>query len=84
MPMDDDFRLPVNYGGKELEFPARLFHYGYIIKLEVEVEGLQVFFERDEERNWRAILSYEDAQANKSIDRELLKAITDSIEEITK
>lgn len=82
--MEDEFMLPVMYNGKEMEFPAKLLNYGYIVKLEVEIEGTPVFFERDEDRNWRAILLFEDAQANKKMDSQLLKTVAEAIDGLLK
>jgi hypothetical protein len=82
--MDDSFELPVQFKNKELHFPAQLLQYGFTLKLEVDIEGTKVRFEPDEERNWRAVISYEDVQSNKKINEELLKAIAESIEALTK
>lgn len=82
--MDDDFIIPVSFNGTEREFTARLLSYGYSYKIETEVEGTKVLFEPDEERNWRALISYEDVQANKRLNPELLRAIAEVITEITK
>ncbi len=82
--MDDGFSLPVMFENKELHFPAKLLNYGYSSKLEVDVNGTSVLFEPDEERNWRALVSFEDVQANKKLDAGLLKAIAGAIEELTK
>lgn len=80
----DDFILPVTFNGEELEFPARLQQFGYTVKLEVEIKGTKVMFEPDEERNWRALISYEDLQANKKLDKELLEALAEVITNVTK
>ena len=82
--MDEEFELPVWFNNTELNFRARLLNYGYSYKLEVDVEGSQIFFEPDEERNWRAIIAYEELAANKKISADLLKAIAFSIDEILK
>lgn len=82
--MDEDFEIPVTFNNKELHFPARLLTYGYSFKLEIDIEGTTVLFERDEERNWRALVSFEDVQANKHVNAALLKAIAEAIEEIFK
>ncbi len=82
--MDEEFELPVLYNNKELKFPVKLLNYGYSYKLEVDIDGTKVLFEPDEERNWRALLSWEDLNANKKISVELLKAITFSIEQVMK
>ncbi|MEO5562489.1 MAG: hypothetical protein ABIR18_03620 [Chitinophagaceae bacterium] len=82
--MDEGFDIPVLYNNQRMNFPAQLLAYGYSYKIEVDIEGTKVFFEPDEERNWRASLGYEDTEGNKKINKELLKAIADSIEEIVK
>ncbi len=82
--MEDGFILPVSFGGKEIELPAKLFQYGYTIKIEVEIEGTKVFFEPDEERNWRAMISYEAVQANKKLNTALLELIAKELDAILK
>jgi len=78
----DEFELPVSYNNKELNFPVRLLSYGYSYKLEVEIAGKKILFEPDEERNWRALVAYEDLETNKKVSVELLQAIALSIEKI--
>jgi len=80
----DEFELPVSFNNKEFSFPARLLNYGYSYKLEVDIDGDKIMFEPDEERNWRALVAYEDINSNKKINIELLKAIVVSIEAIMK
>ena len=82
--MDDNFTLPVTYMGRNYNFPAQLLNYGYSYKLQVDIDGTNVLFEPDEERNWRALISYEDLQANKKLNPSLLQAIALVIDEITK
>ena len=50
----------------------------------MDIEGTKVLFEPDEERNWRALISFEDLQANKQLNRHLLKEIAEAIDAITK
>jgi hypothetical protein len=80
--MEQDFELPVTYNGKELMFPAQLHLYGYTQKIDVFVNGLSVMYERDDERQWRAIVDPVDAEKSQSIKVELLQVIADSIEDI--
>ena len=75
------FDLPVNYKGEQLDLPARLLLQGYIHKFQVEVNGQIVLFEPDEERNYRAVVSAEEAERNR-IDAELLRA--EAIEAVVK
>ena len=69
--MKDRFEIIVSHGGKQLSFPGQLIAYDYSYKIEVEVNGTKVFLEPDEERNWRALISYEDIEVNKNINKEL-------------
>ncbi|MBD0298586.1 MAG: hypothetical protein ICV84_25860, partial [Flavisolibacter sp.] len=63
--MDEPFKLPVTYKGKELLFPAHLLQLGYTHKFQVQVNGYEVFFEPDEERNYRAVVSPEQVENSK-------------------
>ena len=78
--MDNSFDLPVWYNNKEILLPAQLHQFGYIYKIEVEVNGMTLFFERDEERNWRATTEPSVSGDNPSISKDLLQAIADSLE----
>jgi hypothetical protein len=82
--MDDDFVIPVSYKGKELHFPARLLHFGYSYKIEVDVYETAVYFERDEEREWRVLVTPEDLETNKKIDRALIEQLIQSLGSILK
>ena len=66
----DTFDIPVIYQGKELQFKARLLQLGYIHKIEIDVNGHQVFLEKDDEGNYRAVLANVDSE-NK-IDKALI------------
>jgi len=82
--MDEEFELPVWFNNTELNFSAKLLNYGYSYKLEVDIDGTKLLFEPDEERNWRALLAYEELNTNKKISADLLKAMASSINEILK
>jgi hypothetical protein len=80
--MDGQFELPVQYKEQELMFKASLLVTGYTHKFNVDVNGQIIVFEPDEERNYRAVIPYDDINQNRVIDIELLKAITTTIHEI--
>ena len=80
--MNETFDIPLTYNGKEIIFPARLLILGYTHKIQVEINGKELFFEPDEERNYRAVLAYDSPDEAGNTDRNLLKAIADAIEEI--
>lgn len=69
--------LPVAFKGRELELETVLKPYGYTYRFEVNVNGMPVQFEPDEERNYRALVSPEQLEDNRSrLDVALLQAIT--------
>jgi hypothetical protein len=80
--MEDTFELPVLYKKQEIFFPAELQQTGYSHRFRVEVYGQDVFFEPDEERNYRAVMDPE--EITKDISVELLQAIANTIESLVK
>ena len=80
--MEDSFQIPVVYRDKELQFNARLLQLGYVQKIEIEVSSQQVFLEKDDEENYRAVLA--NIESENKIDKELIIAIVESIEELLK
>lgn len=81
--MDESFFIDVEYLGKELEFEGRLIVSGYLHKIEMDVEGIKVFFEPDEERNYRALVSLEEVREAR-LDAGLLQAIAARLESLLK
>jgi hypothetical protein len=74
--MDDQFELPVEYKGEQLLFKTSLIVTGYIHKFSVDINGKEVIFEPDEERNYRARLDYNNLNDGKNLDLELIREIT--------
>lgn len=82
--MSDDFFLPVHFNNTDYQFPAKLLNYGYTIKLEVEIEGQTVLYEPDEERNWRALIPFDEIPTAKTLNAALLQAVAEAIAAVTK
>ena len=80
--MEDSFDLPVVYKGEEVLFPARLLQTGYTHRFEVDIYGTPIYFEPDEERNYRALVDTDGE--GKEVPLELLKAIAAGIEAVLK
>jgi hypothetical protein len=80
--MDEEFELPVIHNGKEILFPARLLTLGYIYKIEVDIEGVLVQFEKDDERNWRGILADPAKEPANNISKQLINDVMSAIEEV--
>ena len=52
--MEKEFEIPVVYKNQQLFFKAKRLVLGsYMQKIQVDVNGTEVFFEVDEERNYR-------------------------------
>lgn len=80
--MDEPFIITVFYKGKEQNFEAQLFTTTYTFKIQVTVNETEVFFERDDEGNFRALAATPDDRKFQSVDADLIKAIAGKIEEI--
>ncbi len=82
--MNEFFELPLEYNGEQRMFKASLLVTGYTHKFSVDINGQEVKFEPDEERNYRAVINYEEISNNSNIDKELLKHIAEVIQELVK
>ena len=82
--MDDDLEVPVTFKNQELIFYAKFIQFGYSYKFEVDVNGIIVFFEPDEERNFRSIIAPMNDHANHNIDKELIQLIAETLAEMLK
>lgn len=82
--MDNEFELSIEFNGKEQIFQGTLIVQGYTHKFKIAVNDHDIFFEPDEERNYRAMVIYGDELPEKEIDVELLKSIAKELEEAFK
>ena len=80
--MDESFELPVTYGGKDLVLPARLTKRGYVYRIELELNGTPVYFERDEDQSWRALIDPDTAGAQK-VDANLVRAVMEVLQSVS-
>lgn len=82
--MDEPFEIPVLHKGQELLFPARLLNVGYSHKFLVTINGVDLFFEQDNNGKYRAMSNASNQVDMKNLDTDLLQAIAESIESILK
>ncbi len=75
----DPFDIPVTYKGKEIVFPAELLPMGYTYKIKVTIDEIDVLFEPDEEKNYRATVSNEDRDKAGNLNKELLQLISETL-----
>ncbi len=80
--MFDLFDLPVEYKGKEMLFPAELLPMGFTHKIKVNVDGMDILFEPDEERNYRAVIDYTALDKMSSVNKDLLQLICQTLDEL--
>jgi len=82
--MNESVEIPVLYKNQELFFTMKLVVMGYVYKFQVEVDGQQFFFEKDDNGEYRAIAALSDDRDVKTPDTGLLKAIAAAIESTLK
>jgi len=87
--MEDPFIITVSYKGQDRDFEAELLQMGYTHKFHVIVDETDLYFERDEEGRYRAILPDNPEQestprqkAQRHPDLELIRLIAEKIEAI--
>lgn len=82
--MEDGFEIPVIWKGKEYLFPAQLQTFGYTHRIIVDVNGIEVQLEPDEERNYRALVFDPEQSGASTIDAGLIGAIVEVVESVVK
>jgi hypothetical protein len=78
--MEQSFTFPVTYDNKTREFEGLFQPYGFSYRISVAIDDSTIFYERDEERNLRAILSPD--AGDKTVDRNLVAAVGAKLEEL--
>ncbi len=78
--MEESFIVEVEIEGKEYCFEGRLVTVGYTHKFLVLINSLEVSYEPDEERNYRAILNEADQGKVTGSDIALIRAVGDKIQ----
>jgi hypothetical protein len=78
--MSEPIFISVPYKNAEKQVEIQLEVTGYTHRIRVLVDEVPVLFEPDEERQYRAIVPPEHAQAGESLDPVLLQAIAATLE----
>lgn len=78
--MDDSFIIEVVVNNVVYGFQAQLVELGYIHKVMVVINNINVIYEPDEERNYRAIITDKDIPLVRHTDIELIQAVGNAIE----
>jgi hypothetical protein len=72
--MTQTLEIPITYKNKEVSFNARIIKYGYVNHIIIDLDGIEITIERDEEGNYRALGDIEKIKQSK-IDVELIEAL---------
>jgi hypothetical protein len=51
----DRLEIPVTYKNKKFSFQAHVVRFGYVNHIIVDLDGVEITIERDEEGNYRAL-----------------------------
>ena len=77
----DTVEIPVIYKDKELSFQAHVVRFGYVNHIIVDLDGVEITIERDEEGNYRALGDPEKITDSK-VDVDLIKEIIRVLESL--
>jgi hypothetical protein len=81
--MDERFLLEITYQGEPLKYDAQLRSRGYVHYYEVDIDGIPVQFEPDEEGSYRALVTPEQINnKDNNIETGLLQALVKKLESL--
>jgi hypothetical protein len=80
--MTEPILITVPYKGTEREIEVQLLQVGYTHRFIAVLDGVEVFFEPDEERQYRAVIPPDQTGPVRSIDHALLQAIAETLHEV--
>jgi hypothetical protein len=81
--MDDIYSIDVIVDGEKLNIEARLIAVGYTHRFAVIINEIEVIYEPDEERKYRAVVSIDIAAQLKKNDRELIETVALRLEQLS-
>ena len=79
--MDESFSIEIVQKGQKLSFDARLVTVGYTHRFYVTINDLEVTYEPDEERNYRAMVNNKEHGHINDLDKELIQTVGDKIQQ---
>lgn len=77
----DTLEIPVTYKDKELSFKAHVVRFGYVNHIIVDLDGVEITIETDEEGNYRALGDSEKMKDSK-LDVDLIKGVIKVLESL--
>lgn len=81
--MEDELEIPIIYKGEPLTIQGKVLAFGYVYKLSVDINGVEIIFEKDDAGDYRAILSDPDSAHKQKPDAEMVKAILETLSAIS-
>ena len=78
--MDELVEIPVTIRGEERTYPARVVASRYGVRFLVDVDGVEMNFERDDAGDYRALLP--EGYTGKPPDAAVIGAIADVLQEL--
>jgi len=79
--MNESFSISISFNNKEIELEGEFRQLGFSYHLVVFVDGTEIIFEPDEERNLRAVIRDNEGKSRPP-SRELIKVIADKLGEV--
>ena len=73
--MNNNLQIPITYKGEDLLLNAAVKAYGYVHKIEVDVNGQTIIFEQDEEGLYRAVIPFEELSMSPGVNAEILSLV---------
>lgn len=80
--MEEPIIITVLYKGEEKKLEAQWQPIGYTHRFRILIEGVEVFFEPDEERQYRAVIPPGQSNVAHKIDTALLQAVSETLHEV--
>lgn len=80
--MENNFIIEIEIGREKLIFDARLDTIGFVHRVLINVSGIDVIFEPDEERNYRAIIHSNSVNKITDADKQIIIFLGEKLESL--
>lgn len=81
--MENAFTIEIDVDGEQMIFDARLDNIGFVHKIYINVSAVDVVFEPDEERSYRAIVKPAQISSLTEKDKQIILAIGEELGRIS-
>lgn len=80
--MENNFIIEIEIGREKLIFDAKLDTIGFVHRILINVSGINVIFEPDEERNYRAIITPNSTNKITDADKQIIILLGEKLESL--